>query len=382
MSVAIHDTIFQSVALTQIRTVDPAQNNGKKEVVFVDSSVQDYQTLINGVGAGVEIQLIDGSKDGLAQINTWAQTHTGYDAIHILSHGSSGNIHLGTTSLTDANLSQHTTELTHIGNSLTANGDILVYGCNVANGEVGKDFIGKLALATGADIAASDDVTGSADKGGDWVLEAANGAIDTNALAINGFSDVLAEPTNHVIDNTINTGPLGQSLNLQTVTDTNGNIYTLLLDSSYNYVFYKFDGSAWAKLVTVSAGSETSLHDRTSFAVDSSGHIHMATAYGTAGDALDYKYYDGTSWTTTNLEARLTSVGSYGDPQWIRTPKISLDANGKAFISYEKFNNGSHNGDYSQDYWYVNLKTNVSGSWATTEILHTTGAATGTLEKL
>ena len=79
MSVAIHDTIFQSVAPTQIRTADPIQNNGKKEVVFVDSSVQDYQTLIDGVGAGVEIQLIDGSKDGLAQINTWAQTHTGYD---------------------------------------------------------------------------------------------------------------------------------------------------------------------------------------------------------------------------------------------------------------------------------------------------------------
>ena len=105
-----------------IQASNPVQNNGKKEVAFVDSSVADYQTLIDGIGAGIEIQLIDGSKDGLAQINTWAQTHTGYSAIHLLSHGSSGDIHLGTTNLTSANLSQHTTELTNIGNSLTADG--------------------------------------------------------------------------------------------------------------------------------------------------------------------------------------------------------------------------------------------------------------------
>ena len=215
-----------AIAPTQIRTADPTQNNSKKEVAFVDSSVQDYQILIEGIGAGIEIQLIDGVKDGLAQINTWAQTHTDYDAIHILSHGSSGDIHLGTTSLTSANLSQHTTELTNIGNSLTADGDILVYGCDVASGQTGMDFIGKLAQATDADIAASDDATGSTSKNGDWVLEAKKNSIEVNPLMVTGYVRLLdtTAPTIDVLHSSPVDNNLGVGEYRNIIVDFNENI--------------------------------------------------------------------------------------------------------------------------------------------------------------
>ena len=159
--------------------------------MFIDSSLDDHQTLIDGVDAGIEIRLIDGTKDGLAQINAWAQTHSGYDALHILSHGSSGNILLGTTELTNYNIVEYSQELTNIGNSLTESGDILLYGCNVANGTTEIEFINKLSQITNADIAASDDLTGSSILGGDWELETYVNSVEVKNLVLQSYMHTL-----------------------------------------------------------------------------------------------------------------------------------------------------------------------------------------------
>ncbi len=62
---------------------------------------------------------------------------------------------------------------------LAPDGDILFYGCNLAAGTVGAKFLDQLAQATGANIAASDDLTGSVRLGGDWQLESQAGTVDT-----------------------------------------------------------------------------------------------------------------------------------------------------------------------------------------------------------
>ncbi|OIN13828.1 DUF4347 domain-containing protein, partial [Oceanisphaera psychrotolerans] len=182
-----------ALAPTQIQAADPSQNNGRKEVAFIDSSVEDYQTLVDGIGAGIEVQLLDGSQDGLAQLAVWAQQNSGYDAIHILSHGSSGELSLGSVVLSNANLADHSEALNQVGQALTENGDLLVYGCNVATTE-GQAFITALATATGADVAASDDLTGAQVLGGDWQLEHRQGDIETEGLNVQPYSGVLAEP--------------------------------------------------------------------------------------------------------------------------------------------------------------------------------------------
>ena len=47
---------------------------------------------------------------------------------------------------------------------------------------MGESFIQKLALYTGADVAASTDPTGSSSAGGDWLLEASTGVIETDVV--------------------------------------------------------------------------------------------------------------------------------------------------------------------------------------------------------
>ncbi|MBR7889685.1 DUF4347 domain-containing protein [Marinomonas sp. A79] len=202
------------IAPTEVRGVDSAQNNGKKEVVFIEDNVDDYQTLIDGIGAGVEIVLLDSSQDGLAQMALWAESNSDYDAIHILSHGSEGAVDLGAFNLDSTSVTTRTDDLTTLGAALNQEGDLLLYGCEVASGK-GQDFITALAQVTQADVAASDDLTGSAELGGDWELENTSGSIET-VLSLS--ENVLNQYRFTFADETFDFESGVTGLNTQTVT--------------------------------------------------------------------------------------------------------------------------------------------------------------------
>ncbi|MCU4121977.1 Ig-like domain-containing protein [Variovorax sp. N23] len=176
----------------EVRAPEPARDQGKKEVVLVDTSLADYKTLEAGVREGVGIVEFDGTKDGLAQIAAWAASQEGYDAIHILSHGSEGVINLGSMQLNQASLvsSAVQTELTRLGQALSTDGDLLLYGCDVGAG-AGSALLSGIAKATGADVAASTDTTGAARLGGNWTLEAHDGTIDARELALTQYDGAL-----------------------------------------------------------------------------------------------------------------------------------------------------------------------------------------------
>jgi Ca2+-binding RTX toxin-like protein len=159
-----------------------------RTLVFIDSRVADYQSLVAGLGADAEWVLIYAHSDGIDQMRSALTDYSGLDSIQIVSHGSAGSVLLGTTVLDADSLGGYEAQLRAIGASLNDTGDLLLYGCNVAQGAAGALFIGKLAQATGADVAASTDLTG---LGGNWVLEAATGAIQAAVLAPVGFAGTL-----------------------------------------------------------------------------------------------------------------------------------------------------------------------------------------------
>ncbi|RYC47045.1 putative Ig domain-containing protein [Pectobacterium zantedeschiae] len=182
------DVVVQAVAGETIR----------KEAVFIDTALTDYQTLVNSVPAGVDVFLLDSSKDGLTQMAVWAETHTGYDAIHILSHGNEGQVRLGNLTLDSATAEARSADLAKLGTALTQDGDLLLYGCDIAQ-DTGKSFVSLLSQLTQADIAASDDLTGAIAKGGNWQLETTVGSIETNNAALgeitSNYNNLLASPT-------------------------------------------------------------------------------------------------------------------------------------------------------------------------------------------
>ena len=104
------------------------------------------------------------------------------DAVHIVSHGTDRAVKLGETWLTADTLSTYRASLSGWGESLSANADLLFYGCNLAGGADGRAILAELSVLTGADVAASVDDTGAADRGGDWELEFALGQIESSIV--------------------------------------------------------------------------------------------------------------------------------------------------------------------------------------------------------
>jgi ribosomal protein L21E len=178
----------------EVRALDSALNNGRKEVAFIDTGVTDYQTLVDGVRAGVEVVLLDESQDGLAQMALWAQSHSGYDAIHILSHGENGVIYLGNAVVSNASIQSDALKsgFSELGRSLTTDGDLLIYGCEVAQNSDGQQLINLISSITQADIAASTDITGAARMEGNWTLEYQFGPVEANFLNAYTYSSVLS----------------------------------------------------------------------------------------------------------------------------------------------------------------------------------------------
>ncbi|MEG4971914.1 DUF4347 domain-containing protein, partial [Microcoleus sp. K4-B3] len=183
-----------------------------QQIVFVDSAVEDWQSLAVGVKAGTEVILVDRARDGIEQIAEALQSRQGIESVHIISHGESGSLQLGQTMLNSDNLETYRDSLkrwfSSSVNSIQNRWEILLYGCNVAAGEKGEAFVQKLSKLTKANIAASADITGSAQKGGNWLLEYATGAIKTG-LAIEpevmaNYAHTLATFT---VTNTADAGP-------------------------------------------------------------------------------------------------------------------------------------------------------------------------------
>ncbi|WP_141292903.1 DUF4347 domain-containing protein, partial [Planktothrix agardhii] len=148
-----------------------------KQVIFVDSSVQDYQSLIDNADTA-QIVILDNISSGIEQITNALANQKNIESVQILSHGSEGSLKLGTDVLNGNDIENFNTQLKQWGNALTENGDILLYGCDVAAGETGKNFVERLSEITGADVAASNDLTGNQALGGDWDLEIVTGKIE------------------------------------------------------------------------------------------------------------------------------------------------------------------------------------------------------------
>ena len=162
------------------------------QLVVIDPRVANYQSLIEQLGASYSYLLLSADSDGVTQIANYVAANPGFDAIHLISHGSPGQVAVGTSTLSEATVGGYTAQLNQIGASLNAGGDLLIYGCDIAQGVGGQQLITDLSRLTRLDVAASTNRTGSS---GDWVLEAATGPIANPLPPIHSIGDLVTSPT-------------------------------------------------------------------------------------------------------------------------------------------------------------------------------------------
>jgi hypothetical protein len=209
-------------------------SQASQSLLFVDGGVADYQTLIAGVSPGTEVHVLDSSQDAVTQITNTLLGRYNISSLHIISHGEAGGLDFGAGKLNLSDLPRYAAQLQSWNKALTDDADLLLYGCDVAEGELGKAFVNILSQLTGADVAASDNLTGSARQGGDWTLEFNTGdieatlAFDAKTRQAYDFTlqvNYLYNSTTGDLNFTANEASLAQNLSI----NFNGSTYTFSL---------------------------------------------------------------------------------------------------------------------------------------------------------
>ena len=231
-------------------------------VLFVDSAVDSYLQFLTGAKPDIKTHLLDLKEDGVDQITRILQNHYSeklVQAIHIVSHGSPGTLYLGNTELSLGTLDRYTEELqTWFTPSRSSKSEVrsqksrilthppippstpqlLLYGCNVAIGDAGEEFITQLHHLTGAEIAGSTTPIGNATKGGNWQLDYKTGSIQPtipfSSQSLTTYRGLLAPP--EISDSATATRATDEDMALSitgiTVADEDDDILTVTLGAT------------------------------------------------------------------------------------------------------------------------------------------------------
>ena len=130
--------------------------------------------------------------DPISQITQQLEQMGTVNSLHLFTHGSPAAIHLGELKLNASTLEARSAEIASWSNSLAANAQVLIYSCDVAQGEDGQNLIDHLAELTHVTVAASTDATGSPKWGGDWELEYQAGPLaDAAGISLSAYPGLL-----------------------------------------------------------------------------------------------------------------------------------------------------------------------------------------------
>jgi Domain of unknown function (DUF4347) len=176
----------------QLNSDIPISRSSGRSIAFVDAGLSDVQTLVAGLQADTTVYRLDAAGDALSQITRILAGYQDLAAVAIVSHGRDGGLQLGNSWLDSNSLMGQAGLVQSWAAALGQGADLLLYGCDVAADAIGQGFVQQLAALTGADVAASTNLTGSAALGGDWVLEYQTGTIEAAVLAVANYASVLA----------------------------------------------------------------------------------------------------------------------------------------------------------------------------------------------
>ena len=263
-------------------------------IVFIDASLSDYQTLQAGIVEGVKSVIISPNQDGIEQISQVLQQHPHITTIHILSHGAPGCLYLGNSQLNLTNIHNYTQQLQQWQPQ-----NILLYGCNVAAGDAGAEFIHKLHQITNATISASATKTGNAALGGNWQLE-----VNIPVTDVETFHGTSLPYLSEIVfrADTLNTYQGVFAPTLVGNYDTSGLAYGVQVVGNYAYVA---DGGSGLQIIDISNPTTPTLKGN----YDTSGSAVGVQVVGNYAYVADY--YSGLQIIDISNPTTPTLKGNY-----------------------------------------------------------------------
>ncbi|WP_284186858.1 cadherin domain-containing protein, partial [Zoogloea oryzae] len=347
-----------------------AIQQGGTELVFVDARVPDVQQLLDDLsaqqqaGRPIEVVVVGSDEDGIGVIGAALAGRSDVSAVHVIGHGASGVAQLGASELDAESVFQRAGEIAGWGDALSADADLLLYGCDVGDGAAGQSLVATLAQLTGADVAASDDPTGSALFGGDWDLEVRTGAIEATPFASANlqvdWSGVLALTTQgaETLVNTTTTGTQTENWSAKTVAmDANGNYVVIWMDGSgatdtgIGIYGQRYNASGVAQGAQFHVNTYTTDNQRNpAVAMDANGNF-VVVWESNSQDGSSYGIYAqryNSSGVAQGSEFRVNTTTTYDQIE----ASVAMDANGNFVVAWQSWSQDlvNTNGIYAQRY--------------------------------
>jgi len=161
-----------------VLSVTFAQQPKGNSVVIIDRDLPSLEILVKQIHASSKIVYLEKSDHPLFFVLKVLRAHAPVSALHIITDGRPGELIFAGTSVTTEVLQKNDEILGLWKEYFSQNGDLLLYGCEVAKGHAGINFIKHMKLLTQLDVAASANLTGSYKKMGDWNLEIKAGKVE------------------------------------------------------------------------------------------------------------------------------------------------------------------------------------------------------------
>lgn len=168
------DTLAIAAWADALSEIDPLT---LKTLVVIDTGLQNYTELIEGIVPQAAVLLLDTQDDGITQISQFLTSHRHITDLYLLAHGRPGHLQLGSTDLSLDTLPHYEAVLKDWAIALAQKATLHLYACNVAQGEDGRAFVNQLSRVTGANLAAATHTIGHARFGGSWQLDYTLGTI-------------------------------------------------------------------------------------------------------------------------------------------------------------------------------------------------------------
>ena len=341
------------LTLTATRARVGLANEKGAHVFLVDRHLPESALLARAVPLGGRVFLYDGAHesaaDVLSRVVAWAEA-VGVEvaSLSILSHGAPGAFELGDQWITTTSAALAAGVWRRLGGVLAPHAKVNLFGCSVAApGSNGQPLLDELARLTGADVFASDDVTG---RGGDWELE-----VSSSGAA----HDIAASGS-----------PL---------------LNVALLESSNISLGWYNPSWSYRKQITIDYTKVSGGANLTGFPilVNLISDAGLAANAQATGNDILFTSADGTTKLSHEIEAYTSATGAL--IAWVKVPTVSASVNTVLYIYYG--NAGAANqqdaiGVWDSNYkvvWHLKDGSTLSGSDATSNA--NTATITGQLKR-
>ena len=326
------------------------------ELMIIDSRLTNIDNLIERRRKGLIPIVVQQDENGLDAISQAMLKYPDASTIHVVSHGESGEILLGNSAINEDQLNTKTGSIHQWKNDkVLARPDLIVYGCNVAKGQIGQDFIKKLSVVTGFDVAASTNLTGQSSLGGDWELESNTGWIDASLawqdtdikqiqgvfaiFTVNNLDDSGNGSLRHALDNQVSDGDtINFDVNVTgTITLTTGELtiaHDIILTGP-GAANLSINANGNSRVMTINNGLDVSISNLT---------ITGGSASGNGGGIRSYASYLNISDSiiTENFVSYYGGgISSYGSNGYDRKGFIGYNRSGSITITGSSITNNS-----------------------------------------